>query len=106
MVDDFRPLEGLVQQYIADVKAVYPVDKIYLYGSYAHGTPHQDSDVDLCFFSPAFENISHLDALIALHQLKCKYDKDIYIEPNGFATSDLTTGNPFVEEVLRTGIEL
>jgi hypothetical protein len=34
------------------------------------------------------------------------YKYNIYIEPNVFEESDLYDDNPFVKEVLRTGIEI
>ena len=50
MVKDIEAVTAIVQQYIADVKKAMPIDKVYLYGSYAKGTQRENSDVDLCFF--------------------------------------------------------
>jgi hypothetical protein len=50
MVVDLKAVMDTVEQYVADVKAAFPVHKAYLYGSYATGNPRWDSDVDLCFF--------------------------------------------------------
>ena len=97
---------GIVQKYIADVKAVLPIEKVYLYGSYAKGTQRKDSDVDICFFSKAFESKRSLDILTELFYLKTKYDKDLLIEPNAFPSSELYNDNPFVKEILRTGREI
>jgi predicted nucleotidyltransferase len=96
----------LTKHYIADVKHSMPIDKVYLYGSYAKGTQREDSDVDVCFFSSIFETKNRLDVLTDLFYLKTKYDKDILIEPNAFATSELETDNPFVKEILNTGKEI
>lgn len=32
-----------------DVKEIKQIKKIILFGSYAYGTPNQNSDIDLCF---------------------------------------------------------
>ena len=96
----------IVYQYIDDVKKAMPIDKVYLYGSHAKGTQRKDSDVDICFFSTAFESRRSLDILTELFYLKIKYDKDILIEPNAFPTSELFSDNPFVKEILRTGVEI
>jgi predicted nucleotidyltransferase len=99
-------VNGIVRQYITDVKKMMPIDKVYLYGSYAKGTYRENSDVDICFFSKAFESRRSLDVLTDLFYLKIKYDRDILIEPNAFPTSELYNDNPFVKEILRTGLEL
>jgi len=106
MAADFETVITIVQQYIADVKKVMPIDKVYLYGSYAKGLQKENSDVDICFFSPAFESRHSLDILTELFYLKVKYDKDVLIEPNAFPVSALYNDNPFVKEIIRTGREI
>jgi len=106
MVTDIKTINEIVQQYITDVKKVMPIDKVYLYGSYAKGLPHKDSDVDICFFSKVFESRRSLDILAELFYLKIKYDKDVLIEPKAFPESELYNDNPFVKEILRTGREI
>ena len=106
MAADIETVITTAQQYIADVKKVMPIDKVYLYGSYAKGTQQKNSDVDLCFFSQAFESRRNLDILTELFYLKIKYDKDILIEPYAFPVSELNNDNPFVKEILRTGRQI
>jgi len=106
MAQDIETVTAIVQQYIADVQKAMPIDKVYLYGSYAQGTQRENSDVDLCFFSQAFEHRRTLDILTELFYLKIKYDKDLLIEPNAFPLSELGNDNPFVKEILRTGTEI
>ena len=106
MAADIETINTIIQQYIADVKKAMPIDKVYLYGSYAKGTQQTSSDVDICFFSQAFESRRSLDILTDLFYLKIKYDKDLLIEPNAFPTSELSNDNPFVKEILRTGREI
>ena len=106
MVADNETVNDVVQQYITDVKQAMPIDKVFLYGSYAKGTQRKDSDIDLCFFSNAFESRRSLDILTELFYLKVKYDQYAMIEPNVFPVSELYSDNPFVKEILRTGREL
>jgi len=106
MVVDTEKVISIVQQYIADVKKAMPIDKVYMYGSYAKGTQREDSDVDICFFSNSFESKRSLDVLTELFYLKTKYDKYLFIQPNAFPTSELNNDNPFVKEILRTGKEI
>ena len=106
MAVSIETVNNIVQHYIADVKKAMPIDKVYLYGSFAKGLQRETSDVDICFFSHSFESRPALDVLTDLFYLKIKYDKDILIEPNAFPTSELYADNPFVKEILRTGREL
>jgi len=106
MAADIETVNTIVKQYIADVKKAMPIDKVYLYGSYVNGTQSENSDIDICFFSQAFESRRALDVLTELFYLKIKYDKDILIEPNAFPASELYNDNPFVKEILRTGREI
>jgi predicted nucleotidyltransferase len=106
MVVENEAVNTVLQQYIADVKKAMPIDKVYLYGSCTKGTQQKNSDVDICFFSHAFESQRSLDVLTELFCIKMKYDKMLLIEPNAFPTSELYNDNPFVKEILRTGREI
>jgi len=61
MVKDTNKINAILKQYIDDVKNKMPIDKVYLYGSYAKGTQNNNSDIDICFFSHAFESRRSLD---------------------------------------------
>lgn len=39
--------ESQIQQLVDEIAAGYQPEKIYLFGSYANGTPNEDSDIDL-----------------------------------------------------------
>ena len=43
------------------IKEITPATKIYLFGSYAYGTPNEDSDIDLCILTD--ENRRKLEIL-------------------------------------------
>ena len=106
MAADIETVKNIVRQYICDVAKAMPIDKVYLYGSYAKGTQQNDSDVDICFFSESFSARRTLDVLTELFMLKIKYDKYLLIEPNAFPTSEIYNDNPFVKEILRHGQEI
>ena len=40
-----------------------PVERIYLFGSYASGTPHADSDLDLYVVMPEDADVREIDAM-------------------------------------------
>jgi Nucleotidyltransferase domain. len=45
-----------------------PVEQIFLFGSYANGTPHVDSDLDLFVVMPENADIREIDAMRLIHK--------------------------------------
>lgn len=105
MAFDIEAVNSVVKNYVADVRKAMPIDHAFLFGSHAKGTATEESDIDVCFFSESFEKRPMLDIMRQLFRLTRKY-KGIDIEPRGFPTSELRNDNPFVKEVLRTGVEV
>jgi predicted nucleotidyltransferase len=105
MALDAKTVNRFISGYVFDVKNAMPIDHVYLFGSYAKGTAHDDSDIDLCFFSSEFEDKQPIDVLRQLFRMTIKY-RDVDIEPHAFPTSELQNDNPFVKEILRTGKEI
>jgi len=105
MAADFETIRGLAEEYAENVRRVLPVDKVVLYGSYAKGTFTHLSDVDICFFLNDFDGKRRVDIIGELLELCGRY-KGAYFEPNVFPTSEIERGNPFVKEIISTGIEI
>jgi predicted nucleotidyltransferase len=45
-----------------------PVEQIFLFGSYAYGTPHVDSDLDIYVVMPDNVNIREIDAMKLIYR--------------------------------------
>jgi predicted nucleotidyltransferase len=101
---DFEAIKEIAKIYANEVKERLPVDKAYLFGSYANGTATELSDVDVAFFFRDYGGKERIDMGIQL--LRIARDYDAYFEPLAFEMSDITRGNPFVNEILRTGTEI
>jgi predicted nucleotidyltransferase len=95
----------MVINYVDEVRSLLPVAKAFLYGSYAKGTATEYSDVDVCFFLSSFGNWDWDSIMLKLLRISNNY-RVICLEPIVFLVSDLYDDNPFVIEVLRTGIEI
>ena len=106
MVVDYEAAKQIINQYVSDVKSFFPIDKVFLYGSYANGTARWDSDVDLCFFSKSFTEQNIMKIIGQLYELKRQYNKYICLEPNAFPLSEIENDNPFIKEILRNGSEI
>ena len=105
MATDFETINNLVANYANDVRNVFPVHKVVLFGSYAKGTATNQSDIDICFFLDNFGDKRRVDIIKELLGLMRKY-KGVYFEPIVFPTAEIQNDNPFVKEILRTGIEI
>jgi uncharacterized protein len=82
----------------------YKVKKIYLFGSYTKNNNRNDSDIDIDI-AVIIENVLDIqDELIKLMKFRRKIDNRI--EPHPLDYKDFINGNPFISEILKTGIEI
>ena len=103
MALDATSIIDITKNYVNEVCSVFPVDKAVLFGSYAKGTASPQSDIDICFFLDNYGGKSRLDIIEKLLNL---IHNGEYFEPIVFPTSEIQNDNPFVKEILRTGIEI
>ena len=74
--------------------------RMYLFGSYAKGTVHKYSDIDVAVFLDQ-DDIDGFDEEVMMRKLRRGIDLDI--EPHAFARTDFDETDPFVGEIVRTG---
>ena len=82
----------------------YKIYQMYLFGSYANNSNHKDSDIDVAIIleSPV-KNI--FDEQLKLMRIAGKFE-DSVIEAHPFDKKDFLSGNPFIDEIKRTGIRI
>jgi predicted nucleotidyltransferase len=105
MAFDIKEMTKTARDFAADVKQVMPVDKAVLFGSYAKGYATKLSDVDICFFLNDYNGKERYEVIADLLGLGRKYP-DAPFEPIVFETTELENDNPFVREILATGVDL
>jgi predicted nucleotidyltransferase len=105
MAVDIETVSIKASAYAAQVRSVMPVSKVYLFGSYTKGNASELSDVDICFFLDSFGGKRRVDIIKELLRLTVGYD-DVGFEPVVLPSSELSNGNPFAMEVVKTGIEI
>ena len=76
----------------------------YLFGSFAKNNARSESDIDIALFIDDLNDEERFDLQVHLILLATEFD--IRIEPHPFSNSDLGTNNPFVLEIINTGIEI
>ncbi|MGV3604377.1 MAG: nucleotidyltransferase domain-containing protein [Dyadobacter fermentans] len=99
---DKREAILIASQYVALVKKMYPVSKAYLFGSFAKGTNHSDSDIDVALILDEADDI--IDAQVGL--MKLRRSIDLRIEPHPFVFLDFDNTNPAAFDIMNHGIEL
>lgn len=97
-------IADIVEKYIAIVKENYDVVAIILFGSYAKGTEHEDSDIDIAVVTDDIKT-DKFDEEVKLTLLRRKIDSRI--EPHIIKVDDYENDEtPFIVEVKNTGIKV
>jgi predicted nucleotidyltransferase len=95
----------LLTEFAKDIKGIgIHLRKVILYGSYASGNPHKWSDIDVALVADEFHSRGYEDRKLFS---SIKFRKDyVDIHTRTFSPEDFTSDNPFVAEILETGIEI
>jgi predicted nucleotidyltransferase len=81
-----------------------PLDRVILFGSQANGTANENSDVDVALVSSIFSGFGFEDRK---HFSKINIQKPfVEIETRTYSTAYFEKGDPFISEILRSGIEV
>ena len=76
---------------------------MYIYGSFAKGTNHKWSDIDLAIISPDFSDDTLSDRLMLM---KIGASIDDRIEPHPFSLKRFDVTDPLVNEICKNGIQI
>ena len=91
----------VAKKYVSEIRDFIHQEKAFLFGSYVHGTPSDESDIDIGIFVNSIND----DFLITLKKLyKARRSIDIRIEPHLFIAGTDQSG--FSEEVEKMGLPL
>ena len=77
-------------------------NKVILFGSVANGKAHEDSDIDVALVSDQFTGNPFSD----WHLLSPINIRFAEIEPHPYSSEYFELGDPFIEEIKKTGIEI
>ncbi|HEX3152246.1 MAG TPA: nucleotidyltransferase domain-containing protein [Gemmataceae bacterium] len=91
----------LIRQFARDVADRFQPDKIILFGSYAYGEPHADSDVDILVVMPAENELSQA---VKIRQLIARqFPVDILVRTPENLAWRMAEGDSFLREVMDQG---
>ena len=103
MVATAAELKEAIADFVKRLQNGIRVEAIILYGSYAHRTPHEWSDIDLAVISPDFEEVPIWQRQETIARLTVhRYPG---ISPLGYPSSEYHNPGPhaFLREITRTG---
>lgn len=102
-----RPIIATIRNYLRHVAASgIPVSGAVLYGSYARGDEHPDSDVDLIVLSPKFDLAKTYEDVATLWRLRCSTDARIEPIAAGVREFDSDRGSPILAIAREEGIRV
>jgi predicted nucleotidyltransferase len=91
----------VIHRYARAIAEEFQPDKIILFGSYAYGTPHEDSDVDLLVVMPARNQ--HDQAVRILWRLAAPFPLDLIVRTPKQLTWRLEEGESFLTTIVSRG---
>ena len=106
MAADTETINRIAREYAADVSRELPIEKAVLFGSWAKKTATELSDVDVCFFMKSYNGKRKVDLVAQILGIGGEKYCRIGFEPVVFETAEIQRDNPFVREILETGVDL
>jgi predicted nucleotidyltransferase len=92
---------AVIRDYARQIAERFRPDKIILFGSYAYGQPHQDSDVDLLVLMPARNQ--HDQAVKIRWELPAPFPMDLLVRTPENLKWRLEEGESFHTEITTKG---
>lgn len=94
-------IKKIVKKYYENlIQAGLPVEKIFLFGSYAQNEQDEYSDIDVAVVLKEFLG-DRFNTRLVLMKYAREFNENI--EPHPFLNSEFDQSNPFVKEILQTG---
>src|SRR6266851_7044761 len=91
----------LIRRFARQVAERFQPEKIILFGSYAYGTPHADSDVDILVVMPAR---NQLDQAVRIDQtIDAPFPLDLIVRTPKNLDWRLQEGDSFLREIVTKG---
>jgi uncharacterized protein len=91
----------VIRKFARDVAERFRPDKIILFGSYAYGVPHDDSDVDILVVMPAWNEISKASRIC--QTIPHSFPLDLIVRTPKNLNWRLKEGDWFLREIVAKG---
>src|SRR5437660_5085506 len=95
---------AVIREYARQIAELFHPEKIILFGSYAYGKPHKDSDVDILVVMPAADEINQ--AVRILEKTNSSFPLDLIVRTPDNLRWRLDEGDWFLREIIGSGAVL
>jgi predicted nucleotidyltransferase len=92
---------GAIRRFARQIGERFRPEKIILFGSYAYGTPHKESDVDLLVIMPASNEVSQ--SIRILQAFERPFALDLIVKTPRNIERSLKNGDWFIREIIEKG---
>ncbi len=97
-------IKNMIKAYVMRLKENnIPVKKLILFGSYVRGNHHDFSDIDIALVSDIFEG-DRIEDRKKIRKITLSVSSNIEVLP--YNPDDFTKEDPFVKEIMETGINI
>ncbi|HDZ18491.1 hypothetical protein LCGC14_2095740 [marine sediment metagenome] len=98
-------IDKILNEIIEKLKRKYKPIKVILYGSYARGSPRDDSDIDLLILKKTNER--RIERIVKVKKIIYNPERKIPISPLIYSPTELNErlemGDDFIKEILKKG---
>ena len=94
-----KEIIDVVKRFALKVTEKYDCVGVILFGSYAKGLSHSDSDIDIAVILKDYDNLMN----IQLELMRLRREIDSRIEPHPIKERDFNDNNPLVSEIKKYG---
>lgn len=95
----------VLDKIVSQLVKTYRPEKIILFGSYAYGVPHEDSDVDLLIIKTTSQPF--VDRLVEVRKILTDPSRSVPLGPIVLTPEELdarlSIGDQFIEEIVTRG---
>ena len=95
---------AVIRDYARQIAEQFHPEKIMLFGSYAYGKPHKDSDVDILVVMPAYDEINQ--AVRILERTNSSFPLELIVRTPHNLRWRLEQGDWFLREIIGRGTVL
>lgn len=103
--EDLRPevTDALLSKVTGRIVAQFDPEQVILFGSYAYGTPHEDSDVDLFVIMESDEDLFRRSFLVRMAVQVDFLAMDVIARTPKEVAERLEMGDYFMKEIIERG---
>lgn len=99
----YRKVDRIIKELAKELNKTVPLEKVILFGSFAKGKVHPDSDLDLVFISPEFKGRDSFSRFRLIARARKNYE--LPMDYFGFTPEEFEKASPLATlgEIRETG---